>query len=151
YGYLIYGIGTLLLARGIYRAKSVASFSGLGLLAALAFITLTGGVFYSSYDGAPRSDGPAGASLADLVTDLRQEHKLVGLAAMVMVDGKVMSCAADGERKKGSGVPLELGDRWHLGSITKSITATMIGRLVESGQIMWTDTIFERFSDASIH
>jgi len=150
-GYLIYGIVTLLLAGGIYRAKSVASFSVMVLLAALAFISLTVGVFYSSYDGAPRSDGPAGASLADLVTDLRKEHKLVGLAAMVMVDGKVLSSAADGERKKGSGVPLELGDRWHLGSISKSITATMIGRLVESGQMKWTDTIGERFSDASIH
>ena len=38
-----------------------------------------------------------------------------------------------------------------MGSITKSITATMIGRLVESGQMKWTDTIGERFSDASIH
>jgi CubicO group peptidase (beta-lactamase class C family) len=150
-GYLTYGIVTLLLARGIYRARSVASFSVMFLLAALAFITLTAGVFYSSYDGAPRSDGPEGASLAELVADLRKEHKLVGLAAMVMVDGKVMSSAADGERKKGSGVPLELADRWHLGSITKSITATMIGRLVESGQMKWTDSIGERFSDASIH
>jgi CubicO group peptidase (beta-lactamase class C family) len=38
-----------------------------------------------------------------------------------------------------------------LGSITKSITATMIARLVESGQLKWTDTIGERFPDASIH
>lgn len=151
FSYFIYGIVTLLLAGGIYRARSVASLSVMILLAALAFIALTVGVFSSSYEGAPRSDGPAGASLADQVTDLRKEHKLVGLAAMVMVDGKVMSSAADGERKKGSGVPLELGDRWHLGSISKSITATMIGRLVESGQMKWTDTIGERFSDASIH
>jgi len=50
-----------------------------------------------------------------------------------MVDGKVVASAAHGERKKGSGVPIELGDRWHLGSITKSITATMIARLIESG------------------
>lgn len=150
-GYLIYGIVTLLLAGGIYRARSVASLSVMVLLAALAFIPLTVGVFSSSYEGAPRSDGPAGASLAGLVTDLRKEHRLVGLAAMVMVDGKVMSSAAHGERKKGSGVPLELGDRWHLGSITKSITATMIGRLIDSGQMNWTDTIGERFPDASIH
>jgi CubicO group peptidase (beta-lactamase class C family) len=150
-GRLIYVIMTLLLAGGIPRAKSVAALSVMILLAALAFIALTIGVFSSSYEGAPRSDGPAGASLADLVTDLRKEHKLVGLAAMVMVDGKVMSSAADGERKKGSGVSLELGDRWHLGSITKSITATMIGRLVESGQMKWTDTIGERFPDASVH
>jgi hypothetical protein len=111
-GYLIYGLVTVLLAGGIYRAnsplkkgtgtsrrceflrdsdvslgasplfqraaRSVASFSVMVLLAALAFITLTAGIFYSSYDWAPRSDGPAGASLAELVTDLRKERKLVG-------------------------------------------------------------------------
>ena len=51
---------------------------------------------------------------------MRKEKNLVGLAAMVMVDGQVEAAAAHGERKKGSGVPLEIGDRWHLGGITKS-------------------------------
>jgi CubicO group peptidase (beta-lactamase class C family) len=151
FGDVIYGIVTLLLAGGIARARSAASFSVMVLLAAVAFITVTYGAFTSGYEGIPRSDGPAGASLAELVVDLRKEHKLVGLAAMVMVDGKVIASAAHGERKRGSGVPIELGDRWHLGSITKSITATMIARLVESGQMKWTETIGERFPDASIH
>jgi len=150
-GYLIYCVTVSLLAWRTYRAKSVARALVALFLAALAFLALEGEVFHSSFDGDPRSDGPGGASLADLVTELRKEHKLVGLAAMVMVDGKVMSSAADGERKIHSGVPIELGDRWHLGSITKSVTATMIARLVESGQMKWTDTIGERFPDASIH
>jgi CubicO group peptidase (beta-lactamase class C family) len=68
-----------------------------------------------------------------------------------VVDGKVVASAVDGERKKGSGVWLEIGDRWHLGGITKSITATMIARLVESGQMKWSDSIGECFPDASIH
>jgi CubicO group peptidase (beta-lactamase class C family) len=150
-GYLIYYVIISLLAWGTYRAKSIARALVTLLLAALAFVALAVGVFQSSYDGDPRSDGPGGASLANLVTDLRKEHKLVGLAAMVMVDGKVMASAADGERKFRSGVPIELGDRWHLGSITKSVTATMIARLVESGQMKWTDTVGERFPDAPIH
>jgi CubicO group peptidase (beta-lactamase class C family) len=153
-GYLMYCIVTSLLALGIYRANSILRASVMLLLAVLAFIALAGGAFHffhSSYQGTARSDGPAGASLAGLVTDLRKEHKLVGLAAMVMVDENVVACAADGERKKGSGVPIELGDRWHLGSITKSVTATMIARLVESGQMKWTDTVGERFAGASIH
>jgi CubicO group peptidase (beta-lactamase class C family) len=150
-GYLIYCVIFSLLAWGTYRAGSVARASVTLLLAALVFLALAGGVFHSSYAGEPRSDGPGGASLAGQITELRKESKLVGLAAMVVVDGKVMASAADGERKIGSGVPIELGDRWHLGSITKSITATMIARLVESGQMKWTDTIGERFSEASIH
>lgn len=90
-------------------------------------------------------------SLTDLVRGLRKERKLVGLAAMIMVDGQVVASAADGERKQGSGVQVEIDDRWHLGSITKSITATMIARLIESGRMQWSDTIGECFSDATIH
>jgi hypothetical protein len=82
---------------------------------ALVVITLAGKRFDSSYDQHPRSSGPAGDSLARLITDLRKEKDLVGLAAMVVVDGKVVASVADGERKKGSGVSLEIGDRWHLG------------------------------------
>ncbi len=89
--------------------------------------------------------------LADVISGLRQENSLVGLAAMVMVDGKVVESAVDGERKTDSGVKLEIGDRWHLGSITKSITATMIGRLVESGQMQWTDTVGKCFPNETVH
>ena len=105
----------------------------------------------SNFDGPPRSSGPSGNRLASLVTDLRQEKNLVGLAAMVMVDGELDAAAAHGERKKYSGTSVELGDRWHLGGITKSITATMIARLVEAGKMKWTDTVGEAFPEASVH
>ena len=81
-------------------------------------IVLASGLLDSSYGGPPKIDGPAGASLGSLITDQRKEKNLVGLAAMVMVDGQVEAAAAQGERKKGSGVPLEIGDHWHLGGIT---------------------------------
>lgn len=105
----------------------------------------------SNHCHAQDENGKVEALLSDLISDLRKEKKLVGLAAMVVVDGKVVDSAVDGERKLGSGVPLEIGDRWHLGSITKSITATMIARLVESGQMQWSDTVGECFPDASIY
>jgi CubicO group peptidase (beta-lactamase class C family) len=100
---------------------------------------------------ASRRDGPSGDWLARLITDLREQNELVGLGAIVMVDGQVIATAVDGERKIGSGVPVELGDRWHIGSVTKSVTATMIARLVESGKMQWSDSIGERFPNASVH
>jgi CubicO group peptidase (beta-lactamase class C family) len=143
------------------NAKSIDSpriFKRWLIVAVLAFATylvmtlfLTSGLFDSSYDGPSRSSGPGGDSLAKLVAEQRKEKNLVGLAAMVMVDGQVEAAAANGERKKGSGVALEIGDRWHLGSITKSITATMIARLIESGQLKWSITVGECFLDAPIH
>lgn len=104
-----------------------------------------------SYDGPVQSSGPKGDWLASLVTEQRKEKNLVGLAAMVMVDGQVEAVAAQGERKIGSGVSLDLDDQWHLGGITKSITATMIARLIESGKMQWDDTVGEVFPDAAIH
>src|SRR5262249_36240094 len=136
---------------GIYRTTSIPLASSMFLLVAVAFVALAAGMFHSSYDGAPQSDGPAGDRLAELVGNLRKENKLGGLAAVVMGDGKVEASADSGERKIHSGVPVEIGDRWHLGSITKSVTATMIARLVESGKMKWTDTVGERFRDDKIH
>ena len=116
----------------------------------LMFIFLPGS-FGESNDGkAPARNGEE-SPLAELIIKLRRENKLVGLAAMVMVNGKVVDSAVDGERKTGSGVSIQIGDRWHLGSITKSITATMIARLVEAKQMNWSDSIGDRFPDASIH
>ncbi|QDT57124.1 D-alanyl-D-alanine carboxypeptidase precursor [Caulifigura coniformis] len=95
--------------------------------------------------------GDADEPLTKLVVRLRSEKKLVGLAAMVMVDGRIVAAAADGERKIGSGVWVEAGDRWHLGGLTKPITATMIARLIESGRMKWSETVGERFPGATIH
>ncbi len=106
---------------------------------------------YPDYTGVARSDGPSGDWLASLVSDLRKRGKLVGLAARVMVDGQVVAVAADGERQRGSGVSIELGDRWHIGSVTKSVTATMIARLIESGQMHWSDSVGQCFPDEPIH
>jgi CubicO group peptidase (beta-lactamase class C family) len=70
---------------------------------------------------------------------------------MVMVDGQVQSAAAVGFRRLGSDVSVDLNDRWHLGGISKPVTATMIGRLIEAGQMDWDDTVAEFFPDDDIH
>lgn len=97
-----------------------------------------------------RCDGPSGTWLAGLVAKLRAESQLVGLGAIVMIDKQTMAIAVDGERKKDSGVLIELGDCWHVGSVTKSVTATMIARLVDSGQMQWSDSIGMRFPDSPV-
>jgi len=108
------------------------------LLAALAFIALVGGYSIPAMMGSEKPDGPSGDWSRGLITDVRKEKKLVGLAAMVMVDGKVVASAAHGERKKGSGVPMSSAIAGTLGSSPRS-HATMIARLIESGRMKWTD------------
>lgn len=107
--------------------------------------------FIANYAGTPRSSGPAGDWLAKLIVDQRKDKHLVGLAAMVTVGGNVEAAAAYGERKVRSGVSVETSDRWHLGGISKSVTATMLARLVEAGKMKWTDTIGDAFPEGSVH
>jgi CubicO group peptidase (beta-lactamase class C family) len=118
---------------------------------ALVALPLLGGFVDVDDDQIATSSGQKGNALASLVSDLRKENKLVGLAALVTVDGQVEAAAVEGERKSGSGVPATIEDRWHVGGISKAITATMIARLVEAGQMDWSDTVGEIFHEASVH
>jgi CubicO group peptidase (beta-lactamase class C family) len=118
---------------------------------ALVAIPLLGGFVDVDDDQSAVSSGPKGDALASLVSDLRKENKLVGLAAMATVDGQVEAAAVEGERKNGNGVPATIEDRWHVGGISKAITATMIARLIETGRMDWSDTVGEIFPEASVH
>ena len=51
--------------------------------------------------------------------------------------------AASGVRKLGEEVAAAPGDHWHLGSVTKPVTATLAARLVEAGVIDWDTTLGE--------
>lgn len=49
----------------------------------------------------------------------------------------------DGERQIGTGVSVARDDKWHIGSITKSMTATLVARLVADGAVKWDQTVGE--------
>ncbi|TWU47265.1 D-alanyl-D-alanine carboxypeptidase precursor [Rubripirellula tenax] len=133
--------------RNLIAAIAVVGF----LILAGPLVDLARRVSGSNFKSSVRSSGERSEPLARVVSQQRKAKELVGLAAMVMVDGKVEAAAAQGERKFGSGVSVEISDRWHVGGITKAITATMIARLVESNQLQWSDSVGEAFPDSSMH
>jgi CubicO group peptidase (beta-lactamase class C family) len=47
----------------------------------------------------------------------------------------------DGERRIGTGIAVQENDLWHLGSITKSMTSSLVARLVDAGSLRWDDTV----------
>ena len=64
----------------------------------------------------------------------------------MQIDGKIEAQVAIGVRA--SGTPRQrsrLKDRWHLGSDTKAMTATLIARLVEQGYLGFDDTMAKLF------
>ena len=52
-----------------------------------------------------------------------------------------------GIRKHGNNTAVEVGDRWHLGSDTKAITATLLAVLADKGLVGWDLTVGQAFPD----
>ncbi len=77
----------------------------------------------------------------------RQKQGLPAVAAVVIQKDRIVAQGAAGLRKTGGTARVELNDRWHLGSCTKSMTATMIAGLVERGVLSWDTTIGKALPD----
>jgi CubicO group peptidase (beta-lactamase class C family) len=77
-----------------------------------------------------------------------QDASQIGNAGVVMQNGKVIAMAQSGLRQKDGAQQIGVHDKWHIGSITKSMTATMIGRLVDKGKLSFNSTIAESWPKA---
>lgn len=90
--------------------------------------------------GTVTATGPEALTQARLAA-LRAESGAPGFAAAAANrDGRRVAFV-DGLRAMGQPQAVTTSDQWHLGSITKSMTATLVARAVESGSLAWTDTI----------
>lgn len=97
-------------------------------------------VFTRAATGAAGSGGGSPALTADRLVRRRREAQIPALgAAWRRADGR-QSVLVDGLRSTRSDVRVEASDRWHLGSVTKSMTATIIARYVAAGVLSWDDT-----------
>lgn len=85
--------------------------------------------------------------VSQMLESIREKHNLPALAAAVVVDGKIVATNAVGFRKSGGPEQVAVDDKFHLGSVTKSMTATVAAMLVEQGKISWTTTIGEAFPE----
>lgn len=63
------------------------------------------------------------------------------LGAAFARNGAKATVLVDGVRSSESAVPVTANDKWHLGSVGKSMTATLVARLVEAGGVTWDATI----------
>lgn len=79
--------------------------------------------------------------LTEVVAYYRKKFSLPALAVVMVHDGEVIEMAVDGNRAVNSDKKVTADDRWHIGSITKSMTATLAAQLVKQGQLQWDVTI----------
>jgi CubicO group peptidase (beta-lactamase class C family) len=82
-------------------------------------------------------------SLDAQIEPVRVRYGLPALAAAVVKKGEIVATAAVGVRVHGTNIRVTIDDRFHLGSDTKAMTATLAGILVDDGKLRWTSTIGE--------
>jgi CubicO group peptidase (beta-lactamase class C family) len=81
--------------------------------------------------------------LANLLGQIKEKTGAPAVAAAIVQRGTITDIAVVGERWIGSGQPVDRDDAFHMGSVTKSMTATMIGALVQKQLLTWDMTVGE--------
>lgn len=86
-------------------------------------------------------------NLNSLLTPILQKYDLPALTGAIVTSKGLVGVGAVGVRKYGTNTPVTIDDEFHLGSDTKSMTATMLATLVEQGKLSWNTTIEQVFPD----
>ncbi len=85
--------------------------------------------------------------ISPLLKVIREKHRLPALGAIAIVDGEIKALGAVGMRKFNGKESVTIDDKWHIGSCTKSMTATLAATFVEEGKIKWDSTVSEVFGE----
>jgi len=82
-----------------------------------------------------------------LMPPLDKAFGVPAMAVVVTKDEQICDRAAAGVRKLGDPTTVTTNDIWHIGSCTKSMTATLTAMFIEQGTLRWDTTIAEVFPD----
>lgn len=91
--------------------------------------------------------GNSGGSSEVSIANLNSHYNIPGLAGGLYQNDKFVALSAYGVRKSGHESLLTPQDKFHLGSCTKAMTATLAGILIEEGKLSWTSTLGELLPD----
>jgi CubicO group peptidase (beta-lactamase class C family) len=93
--------------------------------------------------GSKRVGSPWSNDLEQVLERVRLEHGLPGLAAAVVNGAGGTVSGVAGVRCWRDQAKLQLDDRFHIASCTKSWTATLAANAVKEGRLRWTTTLAE--------
>ena len=82
----------------------------------------------------------------EILFNVLKDSPAPGFAAAVVREDQIIS-AAVGNKLLGKNDPLLASSRFHIGSVTKPITATVIATVVEAGKLNWTTRVIDVFPD----
>ncbi len=94
-----------------------------------------------------RAANPATKDVSALLAPIIQKYDVPGMAAAVVRNGKTVAVGVAGVRTRGKPDKIAVGDRFHIGSDTKAMTAMLCGILVDEGKLKWDQTLGETFPE----
>ncbi|MBB6087966.1 serine hydrolase domain-containing protein [Wenzhouxiangella marina] len=75
------------------------------------------------------------------LTEVRSEHGLPAVGAVLVDSNGVIAYGADGLRLSDGSAEVDLDELWHLGSNTKAMTATLYATFVRDGELSFDDPL----------
>jgi CubicO group peptidase (beta-lactamase class C family) len=91
------------------------------------------------------ADGPR--DVAELLRPIRSKHDLPAMAGAIVSGEALEAVGVDGVRERGRPEKATVEDQWHLGSCTKSMTATLVATLVEQKKLTFDTTVGHALDD----
>jgi CubicO group peptidase (beta-lactamase class C family) len=82
------------------------------------------------------------------IEQVRLKYQLPALAAMSVISGST-TVLVSGVRQWGDKTLAQVSDKFHLGSCTKAMTATVLAIFIERGLLSWDSTLESLFPDLS--
>lgn len=86
-----------------------------------------------------------------MLDDTVAHHHLPGIAMAVVEDGQVVFTGTRGERRAGSGEPITPDTLFKIASNSKAMTAAVLARLVDRGQLRWDDPVIKYLPQFRMH
>ena len=90
---------------------------------------------------------PTNTAPSESLEAIRKKYDLPALAVVVVKDGQIRERGAVGVRKLNDPTPVTTNDVFHIGSCTKSMTATLAAMFIETEKLRWDTTIGEVFPE----
>jgi CubicO group peptidase (beta-lactamase class C family) len=120
--------------------------SALARLAVVSLVALGAGGVVA---GAPPTGAKAPRDVSAVLARVREAAGLPAMGGAVVRGDGLVAIGVDGVRRRGSEAKATAKDRWHLGSCTKAMTATLLAMLVEEKRLAWDDSPIDVFPHLS--
>lgn len=98
-------------------------------------------LFFSSTILFAQQEPPA--SIDEFIEKGRADWQIPGMAVGIVKNGKVIYAKGFGEKQLGRGDKVDANTVFSIASVSKNITATALGILVDRGRIAWDDQIIQ--------